>query len=477
MLTRRTFFTLAAGSAAAVWTPSCAKPGSASNAVRVGVIGLKGRGKDHLASFGKMAGARIVALCDVDQKVLDEHQAALAKNEVTVATDTDYRRFLERKDIDAVVIATPNHTHTLIAMTALAAGKHVYVEKPVSHNLDEGRRLVQAAAATPKLVVQHGMQRRSCEGWHEAIAWLNTGALGKMHTVRCINYKARKTILKTNGVSKPPKTVDYNLWCGPRAITPPQREKFHYDWHWFWDFGNGDIGNQGPHQWDVARWAMGEATHPSRIVSLGGRWGYEDDGQTPNTQLAIMEWPDGRRMVFDNRGLPGKGMDWENKPMYRGIDIGNVIECEGGYLNDKGAWDKEGGSLKSWSMSLKDEHYEAFVTAVQNGKLTDARNSAETGHYGAALAHLSNISYRLGAALGADAIRERLGDAAHAAAYGDVLASLQADGIDLAAIPPVLGAALEFDDNAEKFSGPLADEANKLLTGFYRPEFSLPKIA
>src|SRR5690606_1984982 len=212
--------------------------------VRVAIIGFNGRGKALLGQVIKAKGARVVALCDVDAGVLEKVAADLEKQDIKVAKYEDFRKLCESKDIDAVVIATPNHTHALIASTAAANGKHVYVEKPVSHNVWEGRQLAKSAEKY-KVIIQHGFQRRSETGWLDAAEWVKAGGIGKVTLARGFCYKPRKAIGKVGTPKAPPANVNYDLWCGPREIVNVPREKFHYDWHWQQAYGNGDLGNQG----------------------------------------------------------------------------------------------------------------------------------------------------------------------------------------------------------------------------------------
>ncbi len=474
---RRSFFHFSSAALALGSLSNCSS-GSSAAAVKVAVIGVKGRGAQLIKDgIRKTSAAVITAICDVDSRELDDQAALLAKDGITVTKFSDYRKLLESKDVDAVVIATPNHTHTLIAMSALAAGKHVYVEKPVCHNLWEGKMLVEASAKKPSLILQHGMQRRSNTGWIEIMKYLSEGSLGKLKLARGINWKRRETIGKLAEARKVPKTVDANLWFGPRAITPVMREKFHYDWHWFWDFGNGDIGNQGPHQFDVALWGMGDAKLPTSVQCLGNRWGYDDNAQTPNQQVALFKG-EGGTLLFDNRGLPAKtGESGEYK--YKNLfSVGNTFECENGWIGEKFAYDGNGKELKKFTFGddTKD-HMAAFFASIQAGKPVSEHLKIEKGYQAAAMAHLANISYRVGQATGVDAVKEQIkGDATALATFDDLVANLTANGVDLAAKPPVLGAALTFDHTAFKFTGAFAEQANALLTEEYREEFKLPTL-
>jgi len=506
--TRRTFIRGTVASAAGIAAlPSYAAPLGANADVRVAVIGFNGRGAGHIGSLLGIKGVRLVALCDVDKKVMEKHVAALAKKNITVKQYSDFRECCADKDIDAITIATPNHSHTLIAMTGLANGKHVYVEKPVCHNIWEGRKLVEAGAHAEKqgLVLQHGMQRRSAPGWQEAMDWVKAGNIGKVTLSRGLNYKARKSIGKVKAPTQPDAAgriagtfrntggapqivdVDYKLWSAPRAVMPMQREQFHYDWHWQWNYGNGDIGNQGPHQLDVARWALGNPDHlPKRVMSFGGRWGYQDDGQTANNQLAFYQWAEGAPLLFDNRGLPMKDMNWAKgyEPVFRingktgAPRIGNVIHCEGGFVAESKAYDNDGKAIHKFSnFDEGASHMKNFIESVRAGKIINPNLHVAHGYHAAALAHLANASYRLGKQLSVDEIKERLAnDKAGQETLADFVANLEANKIDLAVEKISVGPWLEFDPVSEKFTGAFAEEANKLAQDEYAAGFELPKL-
>jgi predicted dehydrogenase len=506
--TRRTFIRgTVAGAAGIAALPSFAAPLGANADVRVAVIGFNGRGAGHIGSLLGIKGVRLVALCDVDDKVMAKHVAALAKKNITVKQYKDFRECCADKEIDAITIATPNHSHTLIAMTGIANGKHVYVEKPVCHNMWEGRKLVEAAAVAEKqgLVVQHGMQRRSSPGWQAAMDWVKAGNIGKVQLSRGINFKARKSIGKVASPTQPDANgriagtfrdtggkpqiidVDYKLWSAPRPVAPMQREQFHYDWHWQWAYGNGDIGNQGPHQLDVARWALGNPDMlPKRVMSFGGRWGYQDDGQTANNQLAFYQWAEGAPLLFDNRGLPMKDMNWTKglEPVFRingktaAPRIGNVVHCEGGFVAEAKAYDNDGNTLTKFD-NFDDgaDHMKNFIESVRAGKIINSNLHVAHGYHAAALAHLGNVSYRLGKGLSVDEIKERLAnDKAGQETFADFVANLEANKIDLSAEKISVGPWLEFDPASEKFVGEFAAEANKLAQDEYAAGFELPKI-
>lgn len=466
----------------------CFKPKGAADDIRVGLIGFHGQGMHHLLHLLELTGVRIVALCDVDTRTMDKGVAALKKQGLVARQYVDFRKLCEDKEVDGVIIATPHHSHVLIAMTALAHGKHVYVEKPVAHNIWEGRKLVEAAARRPNLIVQHGMQRRSDAGWEEAIAWANAGNLGKITLSRGLNYKMRESIGKVPGPDRVAKFINYDLWSATREMKPVMREKFHYDWHWQWDYGNGDIGNQGPHQLDVARWALQQMTLPRRVMSLGNRWGYVDDGQTPNNQLAFFGY-EPVPLMFDNRGLPRSELRWQEgwEPVFKyplgsgRVDcprIGNVIHCEGGLIAESKAYDADGKVIRSFDVRDGGDHVGNWLQSIRNGKALSDNLSILNGHLSAALAHLANISYRVGRKMSPQEVRERLqGDKDGLATLNDFEANLQANKIDMSVEQAVVGPWLTFNPEIERFEGEFSEEANKLITEEYREEFKLPEIS
>lgn len=469
---RRSFAIGAAGA-----LPSaCDWSGDPLTDVRVGICGFHGKGLHHIKDLLSKRGVRIVALCDVDQRTIDIGLKEFAKEKVKPVVYRDYREFVQDKELDGVIIATPNHSHTLIALRAIEAGKHFYVEKPVSHNLVEGRKLVEAARKRPKLIVTHGMQLRSDESRDEAFAWLKEGHLGPMTLSRGLNYKSRESIGKVSEPKKVASYIDYDLWSACREVKPMMRAKLHYDWHWQWDYGNGDIGNQGPHQLDVARWALDQPKLPKRVLSIGGRWGYEDDGQTPNNQLALFDYQP-VPLLFDNRGLPLKDMNWKLEPVYKDIRIGNVVHCEGGWLGESRAYDNNGKSIKKFSLSGGASHMDNWLQSIRDGKPVSPHLDIEHGHVSAGLAHLANISHRLGQGLNPAEVRERLGGAALVQeTLAEFEANLQANGIDVAKVNAVAGPWLDFDPESERFTGEFAEEANALLAEEYRKGHELAVI-
>jgi predicted dehydrogenase len=470
---------LSASALAGTWSllSPYARAAGANGNVRVAVIGFNSRGRGLMDELIKCKNATLVALCDCDSAVLDRTAADVEKRGIKVAKYSDFRKVCEAKDIDAVVIATPNHTHALIAATAAANGKHAYVEKPVSHNVWEGRELAKAAEKH-KVVIQSGFQRRSETGWEEAVAWVREGNLGKMTLSRGFCYKPRPSIGKVAAPVAPPSTVDYDLWAGPREMSPIRRKQFHYDWHWQFDYGNGDLGNQGPHQLDVCRWFLGDPKQlPNSVISAGGRLGYDDDGEWANTQIVWLDYGP-VPILFEVRGLPKKGVDFKSgMDSFKGQGVGNVIECEGGWLAGGhgascDAFDKDGKKVKSFKGGQS--HMQNFVNAVLQGSIGPLR-AVESGHLSSALAHVGNISWKLGADAAPDEARAAFAKNPNAAdGFDRMVAHFDANGIDLTKTPMTLGLPLEIDPKAERFTGANAEKANALLKGSYRKGFELP---
>ena len=494
--TRRTFIKTSAVAAAGIALParSWGQVLGSNADIRVAVIGLNGRGKNHLASLAKIPGVRVVALCDVDSAILAKEKARV--NGGDVKTYTDLRELLASPDVDAVTIATPNHWHSLAAIWALQAGKDVYLEKPVSHNIWEGRQLVNAAAKYSSRVIQAGTQIRSGEGLREAVQWVQAGNIGKIKASRGFCYKRRDTIGLCGGPQQIPSNINYDLWSGPRPVVAPHRNTkngpVHYDWHWIWMYGNGDVGNQGIHQMDVARWFLGDPPLPPRSISIGGRVGYVDDGETPNTQVVVHDYARAP-LIFEVRGLPtksglgGTGVDpRENADSagmdkYHGVAIGNVIDCEGGRVivptyTTATAMDSGGKVIKEFRG--QDRHMENFIDVVRSRKKSELYGPIDEGNTSSALCHLGNVSHRTGKATSNEATRDRIkSDSALSEAYGRMVEHLKANNVDLAKTPLTLGMPLHLDVKAERFTGSDSDRANALLKDEYRAPFTVPSIA
>jgi predicted dehydrogenase len=479
-INRRRFLKNSFLSAAAASLPvrSWSQVPGANTDIRVAVVGFNGQGRVHIEGFRKMPGVRVVALCDADRNVLDREAIKFYQRGEKVAKYTDVRRLLENADIDVVTTATPNHWHALVSIWAIQAGKDVYVEKPVSHNVWEGRQIVRAARKHGK-IVQTGTQSRSSSGVREGIEYLRSGELGPIKLARGLCYKRRQTLGLVNGAQPVPGTVDYDLWTGPAALEPLNRYRLLYDWHWVWNTGNGDIGNQGIHEMDMARWALGQPRLSPAVVGVGGRFGYQDDGETANTQIVAHQYPEAP-LIFEVRGLPERSGS-EAMSTLRGARVGVIIECENGSLviqaNQAIAYDATGVAVKTFGDKREDhrlKHRVNFIEAVRSRDHTHLNADIEEGHISSALCHTANISHRLGQAAGPHEIREELtGDAAASEAFGRLTEHLQANQIDLNLNLATLGAPLVMNPEKETFYA--NSRANALLTREYRKGFAVPR--
>ncbi len=478
-INRRSFVKSSVLTAAAVSLParSWAHVLGANDDIRFAVVGFKGRGRNHISGLGNLQGVRLAALCDVDSSVLEAEVKRAKDKNLAVEGYTDIRKLLENKDVDVISIATPNHWHSLAAIWAIQAGKDVYLEKPVSHNVSEGRRVVEFARKHDKIVQAGTQSRSSITGIKEAVAWVQAGNLGKIRVSRGLCYKRRDSIGKCDGPQPIPPEIDYDLWCGPALKLPLMRKRLHYDWHWVWNTGNGDLGNQGIHEMDVARWFLGVNELAPRVFSVGGRLGYIDDGETPNTQIIYQDYP-GAPLIFEVRGLPAKTGARE-MDKYKGADIGIVVECEGGHVTIPSytaavAYDKEGKVIKEFKGS--ESHYANFIKAVRSRKYADLNADVLEGHLSSALCHTGNVSYVLGVQKSPDAVRESIkGNKDMEEAFGRMAEHLAANGVDIEKDKPTLGIPLKMDPKTERFVGNA--KANELLTRPYRPGFVVPAKA
>ena len=455
----------------------------ANEDIRVAVVGFGGRGRDHIQGFSELPGVRLVALCDVDKSVLEREARKCADAGKPVQSYADIRKLLENKEVDLVSIATPNHWHALAAIWSMQAGKDVYVEKPVSHNVWEGRQIVNAARKYNKMCQTGTQSRSSREGIAKMVEWVQAGNLGKIRIARGQCYKPRGSIGKTEGPQKVPDSIEYDLWCGPAPLVPPRRNHpqhgpIHYDWHWFWAYGGGDLGNQGIHQMDIARWFTGENALSPRVVSVGGRLGYVDDGETPNTQIVFHDYAKAP-LIFEVRGLPEKtgSSNMDKFPARNGGSVCVNIHCEGGLVHVPDykqaiAYDKNGEKIIEFKGA--ESHYGNLIKAVRSRKVSDLHADILEGHLSSALCHTGNISYRVGRQRSPDEIREGLKtDSAAWEAVGRMEEHLAANGVDLTKTPATLGEVLKMDPQTERFIG--NEAANQLLTRKYREPFVVPE--
>lgn len=437
--------------------------------IRIAVIGVRGRGKDHIKGYLPFKDVEIVALCDADTSVIPGAAELITKaGKPAPKAVQDLRRIIDDPNIDAVSIATPNHWHSLAAIWAMQAGKDVYVEKPVSHNVREGRVMVDVARKT-KRICQAGTQCRSMKGTIDAIEYVHSGKIGKVSVARGLCYKPRpSTGLMAAGMC--PSSVDYNLWTGPAEMRPFHQNKFHYNWHWQWNTGNGDLGNQGIHQMDLARWGLKKDTLPNSVVGFGGRLSYVDDGETPNTHIAVLDYGDSQ-LIFETRGL--KTND------YRGAKIGVVYHGSDGYVvlssyTGGAAFDKDGKMVTTFNGG--GDHFRNFIDAMRSRRMEDQRGEILEGHLSSALCHLGNISYLIGDKQSFGSKPKILEDnEAALESLGRMEQHLSENGVDMATSHYTLGRKLTIDPKKENFGKDR--EANKLLTRQYREGFAVPDKA
>jgi predicted dehydrogenase len=481
-ITRRKFIqrTAAASTAFGLFTIGGTKASGrvlgANDAIRVGVAGIHGRGQSHIDAFArelKDQNVQVTYLIDPDTRWFDSRKSRVAAaGGGDPKCVKDIRQALDDANLDVVSVATCNHWHSLITVWACQAGKDVYVEKPISHNVFEGRQCVEAARKYGR-VVQHGTQQRSSLERAREIAAVHSGRYGKLLVSKGYCCKPRWTI-GTKPLESPPAELDFNVWLGPAPEQSYQGNLVPYNWHWFWDTGNGDIGNQGVHEMDVARWAIKDSTLPKSVWSLGGRFGYDDQGQTPNTQLAVFDYGDAL-LVFEVRGLV-ENAERGNVPR----NVSNEYYTTEGMIREGKFYPGGSGAgerLEEAEASVTPGGtFGSFIHAVRSRKPEDNNADAQTAHYSAALCHLANISYRLGQSVPYDKAAAALGDNKQVvAAFGNVRDNLQAIGLNLQETEYMLGRTLAFDAQSEQFTGAGAEAANPLLTRPYRAPFVVPE--
>ncbi|MEY2725935.1 MAG: Glucose--fructose oxidoreductase precursor [Planctomycetota bacterium] len=495
-LKRRSFLRSSVQSASLLLAaPAIGRAGvSANEKLGVAVVGVNGRGGEHIGEFLRDDRTEIRVIVDVDEAVANRRCDDIEKKQGTRPTPvTDMRRAFEDKSIDLVSTATPNHWHALTGIWAMQAGKHAYVEKPVCHNVYEGTALIAASRKYGRMC-QVGTQCRSSKAIIEAVEFMRGGGIGEVKFARGLCYKRRKSI-GARGDYTIPSTVNFDLWSGPASLTDPRctRPNFHYDWHWQRHYGNGDLGNQGPHQTDIARWGLGVDTHPSKILSYGGRLGYQaerkdaayiDAGDTANTEVSIYDYGD-RCIVFETRGLSvDDSDDTELNTLFQsksGNKVGVVFYGTEGYVVQDSyshcwVYNRDMQVVKEFKGG--GEHFKNFVSACQSGRVEDLNADVREGHLSAAVSHLGNISFYMGEQQrlsAADLLAElnkfrSLDD--NEATLQRTIAHLQKNGVDTSKDFMSLGALLEFDPEKEVFTNNSA--ANAWLTREYRAPYICP---
>ena len=442
-------------------TKSSGKIIGANERVNVAVCGIKGRGASHIGGHGRQKNVTISHLIDPDSRLFEGRKKFVqSKFKNTPECVQDVRKVLDNKEVDAISIATPNHWHSLMSIWACQAGKDVYVEKPLSHNLFEGRKLVEAAKKY-KRIVQHGTQNRSLRKWSDLAKEVASGKNGKLEVALGTCHKRRGSI-GFKDTKSPPSELDFDVWTGPAAKEDFHDNLVHYNWHWFWNYGNGDIGNQGVHQMDIARWMIPGAVWPKSVICFGGRFGYKDQAETANTQLAIFDYGESL-LVFDVRGLSGKS----------NMGVSNHV-----YF-DKNAKQKNTAShgLKGIKDPLADrgkvDIFENFIEAVRNRKEEHLDAHVYEGHVSSGLCHLANVSYRLGEKSSFNKKNKSFGSNKKGYEYFERMQEhLKENGLNLKETDYIVGRNLEFDAKTETIKGD--DEANALLSRNYRAPYIVP---
>jgi predicted dehydrogenase len=479
-------------------TKSAPRVLGANDTIRIGVAGLNGRGGSHVGEWLRIPGVQMTYLIDPDTRTYDKRLKQIGDKAAAPKCIQNIREALDDKNLDAISIATPNHWHALMTIWACQAGKDVYVEKPASHNVHEGAMAVEAARKYNR-IVQHGTQSRSSGSWAALAELAKSGKYGKLLISRGLVYKSEAGKPGTRGdigfrpIKAPPSELDFNLWLGPAPKQPFHENLVHYRWHWFWDFGNGDIGNQGVHQMDIARWMIPGAVFPKSVISLGGRIGHKDQGQVASSQLAVFDYGD-TKLIFEVRGLPSK--------LYpHAGNSDNVLHFEegtvaGGMFYPKGKDEGEpvaggrnrqrgggqGGKARAKGQGgppaggdSEGGHFGNFIKACRSRKVEDLKADILQGHRSAALIHLANASHRTGEQVpfgsgSAKAILNGNTDAAEALDRMEEYLAKE-NNIKLTEWSLTVGKKLTVDAGNGFTNDP---EANKLLTREYRAPFVVP---
>ncbi len=474
-LTRRRFLedSMLATAALAASSPSLhgeeeKSTGRPSNRVRVAVLGCRIRGKQHVQELSRLPDCEIAYVCDPDRDLAGELAATVEEKQGRAPSAVqDMRRVFDDKSVDAVFIAAPNHWHALAAIWAMQAGQDAYVEKPVSHNISEGRRIVQVARKTGR-ICQGGTQNRSNMALAEAVEYMQSGQLGEVKLARSIIYGRRGSI-GAKGTYELPSQVDYDLWAGPAPLSPLTRPNLHYDWHWDWQTGNGELGNNNIHSIDICRWGLGLTGLGKSVLSYGGRFGYTDAGETPNTQVCIFDFGD-KTIVAETRGL-------KTEPFRAGFNGGWLFHGTEGSIAGTSLFDHDGKLVRNFTSEEKSEsHFANFLNAVRSRKQEDLHAEILEGHQSTSLCHTGNISWRLGHEATPAELLEALGGLN---VQDDVqetcertLQHLRDNEVDPERTKIVLGTKLTLDPQREAFlDNPQADA---MLSREYRRPFVVP---
>ena len=464
---------------------SYGKIAGANNRVRVAIAGTGGRGGDHIGFLGKLDGVELAYLVDPSEPRLKSAVERVSKDFGNKPkSHADVRVMLEDKDIDAVTVATCNHWHSLIAIWACQAGKDVYVEKPCSQKLFESRKCIEAAAKYKRLV-QHGTQRRSESAWAKVAAAIQQNKYGKLVAAKVYANRPRAP-LGFKPIKEPPKTLNWDLWVGPAAMVPYHDNLAPYNWHWFWNTGNGEIGNNGVHYFDLCRWAM-QVKHPNSVISFGTRFvkdkanDYKDQGETPNIHFVLYDY-NGIPLIYESCNIAGPKEKWNPREEAEFYTEQGILRGDKFY-----PYKKEGSLEVGEPVALKVDNFTEpekggpfgnFINAVRDRESVKLNAPITEGHYSASVCHWGNASYRMGEAgepVPMEKIREQMGNNPILQKSIDVVLENVLDElkVELDRIPFKIGPKLDIDLEKERFvDNPTAD---KLLTREPREPFAVPE--
>jgi len=468
---------LATGVVASAVEPASTRKVGPNEKIRVAVIGVNGQGGSHVSEWLKNPDCDLVAICDCDPAAYEKLKPKFKNLAKPPRYVQDVRKLLEDKNIDAVSIATPNHWHAVMAVWAMQNGKDVYVEKPCSHNVREGRVITEWARKLGR-ICQMGVQSRSMPGMRQTLEFVKSGKIGNVTEARAICYRRRDSIGLVETEAPIPAGLDFDLWCGPAEKVVPKRKRLHYDWHWVKETGNGDLGNQNPHELDKARWGLGKQELPKRVVSLGGRLGYIDNGNVANSQITIYQWDDAL-LISDVRGLPIK------TPITFGLKGGPFNGAANIWFGTEGyavgpnytsgvAFDYKGNQLGKWSGGDYQLHFANFVKGIRSRNHKDLHLDIEDGHLSSALAHLGNVSLQVGKTVPAGTRPSQMADNKPVKETLDSFeAHLKDNGVNFETTKFYLGRELTIDPKTELSTD---SEANRLFTRQYRKGYELPEL-
>lgn len=474
-ISRRNFIKSTAAVGTLAFFGSTANVLGANSRLRIAVCGVRSRGNHLMRTFLNEDNVEVAWIIDPDHRLLERRSGEV--EEITgrkPRTATDVRRALEDPDVDAIVVATPNHWHSTMVVWAAQAGKHCFVEKPASHDVWEGRVALEASRKYG-VVVQHGTQRRNRHKEADLMKTIQSGKYGRLALSHAYASKPREGIGHAEPAS-PPDWLDWNMWRGHAMLDEYHGNLVHYDWHWFWATGNGDLNNQGTHELDIARWALDPEMHdrhPTRVMSLGGRYVWDDQGETPNSQFGVAEYPNGQKVLMEVRNV-------NHEDYVRRVENRFFFEDGGMIIGEQYLYVAPNGREERVEVEEADVfpggNAGSFVRACRSGNPEQVNAGMHEGHYTSALGHLMNNSYRLGVKKPFSRDEFHSDDNAVIEQFEWFHGRLR-DGVGLNPEEEQyqVGPWLTFDSDSERFTGEMAEEANLLLRNPRREEFDLPE--